>query len=128
MFWWLWISYGLLFVGELTAWWIPYLFRPEPERAARYQAMFGATHAFVPERNDIRPNTLHVILHIVTLMTLVVLGAVTAQHGWANRKLEIRMDGFNQDLWIQVVSTFPCMHLCSGLGLARKSAESMEGW
>jgi len=23
--WWLWISYGLLFVGELQAWWIPYL-------------------------------------------------------------------------------------------------------
>src|ERR1700683_939855 len=25
LFWWLWISYGLLFFGELTAWWIPYL-------------------------------------------------------------------------------------------------------
>src|SRR5208282_2511495 len=23
LFWWLWISYGLLFVGECTAWWIP---------------------------------------------------------------------------------------------------------
>jgi hypothetical protein len=51
LFWWLWISYGLLVVGELTAWWIPYLFHPEPERAARYQVMFGATHAFLPERN-----------------------------------------------------------------------------
>jgi hypothetical protein len=27
LIWWLWISYGLLFAGELTAWWIPYLFR-----------------------------------------------------------------------------------------------------
>jgi hypothetical protein len=79
LFWWLWISYGLLFVGELTAWWIPYLLHPEPERAARYQVMFGATHAFLPERNGIRPNTLHVILHMVTLTTLVVLGALTAQ-------------------------------------------------
>jgi hypothetical protein len=35
LFWWLWISYGLLFVGELTAWWIPYLFHLEPERAAQ---------------------------------------------------------------------------------------------
>jgi len=51
LFWWLWISYGLLLVGELTAWWIPYLFHPEPERAARYQVMFGATHAFLPERS-----------------------------------------------------------------------------
>jgi len=78
LIWWLWISYVLLFFGELTAWWIPYLFRQEPARAARYQVMFGATHAFLPERNGIRPNTLHVILHIATLTTLVVLGALTA--------------------------------------------------
>jgi hypothetical protein len=82
LFWWLWISYGLLFVGELTAWWIPYLFHPEPERAARYQLMFGATHTFLPRRNGIRPNTLHVILHLATLTTLVVLGALTAQQEW----------------------------------------------
>jgi hypothetical protein len=84
LFWWLWISYGLLFVGGWTAWWIPYLFHSEPERAARYQVMFGSTHAFLPERNGIRPNTLHVILHILTLTTLVVLGVLTAQRGWAN--------------------------------------------
>ena len=78
LFWWLWISYGLLFVGELKAWWIPYLFHPEPERAARYQAMFGATHAFLPERNGIRPNTLHLILRVATLITLVILGVLAA--------------------------------------------------
>jgi hypothetical protein len=43
--------------------------------------MFGTTHAFLPERNGIRPNTLHVILHILTLATLVVLGALMAQQG-----------------------------------------------
>jgi hypothetical protein len=79
LLWWLWISYGLLFVGELTAWWIPYLLHPEPDRAARYQVMFGATHAFLPERNGIRPNTLHAILHLATLATLIVLGALTAK-------------------------------------------------
>src|SRR3984893_13678924 len=31
---WLVISYGLLFIGQIRAWWIPYLFRPEPKRAA----------------------------------------------------------------------------------------------
>jgi hypothetical protein len=81
LLWWLWISYGFLFVGELKAWWIPYLFHSEPERAARYQGMFRATHTFLPERNGIRPNTLHVILHLVTLTTLVVLGALTAYQG-----------------------------------------------
>ena len=74
----LWISYGLLFVGELTAWWIPYLFHAEPERAVRYQLMFGATHTFLPQRNGIRVNTLHVILHLATLTTLIVLGVLTA--------------------------------------------------
>ena len=78
LFWWLWISYGLLFLGELKAWWIPYLLHSEPDRAARYKVMFRDTHAFLPERNGIRPNTLHVILHVATLATLVVLGALAA--------------------------------------------------
>jgi hypothetical protein len=34
---WLWISYITLFIGEIEAWWIPYLVRPDPKRAARYQ-------------------------------------------------------------------------------------------
>ncbi len=79
--WWLWITYGLLFCGEMQAWWIPYLFRAEPERAARYRVMFGATHAFLPERNGIRLNTLHVILHAATVALLIVLGVLTAQQG-----------------------------------------------
>lgn len=68
------ISYALLFLGELQAWWIPYFFRAEPGRAARYQAMFGKTHAFLPERNGIRPNTLHVVLHAATVITLLLMG------------------------------------------------------
>jgi hypothetical protein len=70
---WLWISYGLLFLGELRAWWVPYLFRADPARAARYQRMFGHTHAFLPKRHGMVPNTLHVVLHVATVATLVVL-------------------------------------------------------
>jgi hypothetical protein len=70
---WLWLTYGLLFAGELEAWWIPYLVRRDAKRAARYQAMFGRTQAFLPERNGMVPNTLHVSLHVVTLATLLVL-------------------------------------------------------
>jgi hypothetical protein len=40
---WLVISYGLLLVGQIRAGWIPYLLRPETERDARYQIMFGKT-------------------------------------------------------------------------------------
>ena len=77
LWYWLWISYGILFAGELRAWWIPYLVRAEPERAARYRAMFGATHAFLPPRNGMVPNTLHVVLHVFTVATLLTLAAMT---------------------------------------------------
>lgn len=81
LFWWLWITYGLACYGSLMAWWIPYLFRPEPERAARYQVMYATTHAFLPERNGIRPNTLHVIFDVVTIAIIIVLAVLTAQSG-----------------------------------------------
>jgi hypothetical protein len=77
LWWWLWASYAFLFLGELQAWWIPYLLRPEPQRAARYAAMFGRTHAFLPEHNGMHPNSLHVILHGATVLTLVLLGLLT---------------------------------------------------
>jgi hypothetical protein len=70
---WLWISYGLIFVGQLRAWWVPYLLYPEPERAARYQIIFGNTHRFLPTRNGLVPNTAHIMLHLATAATLLVL-------------------------------------------------------
>jgi hypothetical protein len=74
---WLFVSYGLLFLGELRAWWIPYLVHAEPQRTARYQAMFGRTHSFLPVRNGIVPNTLHIILHAATFATLLLLSRVS---------------------------------------------------
>ncbi len=74
---WLWLSYLLLFAGELRAWWLPYLARPEPERAARYKKMFAGTHAFLPVHNGIVPNTLHCLLHAATACTLLTLAAAT---------------------------------------------------
>jgi hypothetical protein len=73
LWWWLWISYSLLLLGEIRAWWWPYFVRAEPQRAERYKAMFGQTHSFLPERNGIRPNTLHCVLHLSTLLTLALL-------------------------------------------------------
>jgi hypothetical protein len=70
---WLWISYGVIFAGELLAWWIPYTIRMQPERAARYELMFGNTHSFLPKHNGIVPNTAHVLLHVCTAATLVLL-------------------------------------------------------
>lgn len=73
---WLWISYSILFAGQIRAWWIPYLFRAEPQRAARYQIMFGNTHRFLPTRNGLAPNTAHIMLHMATAATLVALTAL----------------------------------------------------
>jgi hypothetical protein len=70
---WLWISYGALLVGQIRAWWIPYLLRAEPERTARFQIMFGHTHSFLPQRNGLVPNTAHILLHLATASTLLVL-------------------------------------------------------
>lgn len=73
---WLWISYGLLFVGQMRAWWIPYLVKSEPARAARYRQIFGRTHSFLPPRNGMVPNTAHILLHISTFLTLLMLSMV----------------------------------------------------
>jgi hypothetical protein len=81
LFWWLWITYGMACYGSLKAWWIPYYFRAEPERAARYQVMYAGTHSFFPERNGIRPNTLHVIFDAFTVAMIVVLAMLTVQSG-----------------------------------------------
>jgi hypothetical protein len=70
---WLWISYAMLFIGQFRAWWVPYLLKPEPKRAERYRIMFGNTHSFLPQRNGMVPNTAHILLHVATLATLVVL-------------------------------------------------------
>ena len=70
---WLRLSYGSLFAGEIRAWWIPYLWRSEPAGAARYHTLFGNTHTFLPVRNGIAPNTLHVVLHLATLGVLLLL-------------------------------------------------------
>jgi hypothetical protein len=78
LIWYLLISYLFLFVGELEAWWIPYFGSPQPERAARYEVMFANTHSFLPARNAIPINTLHVILHSTTVATLIVILLVMA--------------------------------------------------
>jgi len=37
---------GLLLVGELRAWWLPYFVGTTPERVTRYTAMFGKPTRF----------------------------------------------------------------------------------
>jgi hypothetical protein len=73
----LWISYGAGLYGMLRAWWLPYLLIEDRVRAARYQERFAHTHAFLPMRNGIRPDTLHVSFHAVFLLACIQLGVLT---------------------------------------------------
>jgi hypothetical protein len=73
----LWVSYGVAAYGLLRTWWAPYLLFEEPERAARYQTMHGQTHAFLPMRNGMRPNTLHVTVHLAVVAMLSDLAILT---------------------------------------------------
>jgi hypothetical protein len=73
----LWVSYIAGLYGMLRAWWVPYLLLEDPVRAARYQNRFASTHAFLPARNGIRPDTLHVCFHIVFLAALILLCVLT---------------------------------------------------
>jgi hypothetical protein len=69
----LWISFSVATYGLLRTWWAPYLLFAEPARAARYRAMHGETHAFLPLRNGRRPNTLHVTVHLAVVAMLADL-------------------------------------------------------
>jgi hypothetical protein len=75
--WFLWLSYGFGLYGMLRAWYIPYLLIADPARAARYQQRFDKTHAFLPSRNGIRPDTLHVGFHAVYLVLVTLLVKIT---------------------------------------------------
>lgn len=77
LMWLLWISYLGGLYGMLRAWWVPYLFVADPIRVARYQLRFAHTHAFLPTRNGIRPDTLHVSFHAVFILGLILLIALT---------------------------------------------------
>lgn len=77
LMWWLWGTYLVCAYGILRAWWIPYLGTPDPDRAKRYRVRFAGTHAFLPERNGIRPDTLHVAFHALVVAILAVLSYLT---------------------------------------------------
>lgn len=66
------VSYAVLLGGALSSWWVPYFFGAGEEKKARFRERFRGTWAFLPERNGIRPDTLHVVFH-ASLVVLVVL-------------------------------------------------------
>ncbi len=69
---WIVVHLACVLIGVLNAWWIPYFTGADAEFVAKYQAMFGNTHAFLPEMNGIVPNTLHVLFHATLVFVLIL--------------------------------------------------------
>lgn len=69
---WLVIHLFCIIYGAASAWWIPYFFGTTPEMVQSYATMFGNTHAFLPVRNGIVPNTIHTVFHFTLLSTWVL--------------------------------------------------------
>jgi hypothetical protein len=67
------VSYGALLYGAFRAWWLPCPCGSDQARVARYQVRFARTHALLPARNGIRPDTLHVCFHVVLIAVVVLL-------------------------------------------------------
>ena len=58
------ISYLLLTIGTICAWWIPYIFGSSQEHKQGF-VEYKNTHTFLPARGDnVVPNTLHIIMHL----------------------------------------------------------------
>lgn len=68
-----WVSlYGLLTVGTIFAWWIPYLFG-STEKHKQDFIEYQGTHHFLPKHgNNVIPNTMHVILHLQIWLCFVL--------------------------------------------------------
>lgn len=65
------IIYGILTVGTIFSWWIPYFFGSSKKYKIRFQK-FKNTHHFLPARGDnVIPNTLHVVLHLQVWMCFI---------------------------------------------------------
>lgn len=72
------ILYFIVWLGvQLVRWWSPYLQGASPKQLEEYTRRYGRTSHFLPARgNNPVPDSRHVVLHILSLITLVVaLGA-----------------------------------------------------
>lgn len=78
---WLVIHLFCILYGALSAWWIPYFFGTTQELVQAYATMFGNTHAFLPVRNGIVPNTIHTMFHLTLLLTWLLSIHIAATGG-----------------------------------------------
>lgn len=64
--------YGLLTLGTIFSWWVPYFFGSSDQHRMNF-AEYKNTHHFLPAiSNNIIPNTLHVILHVQIWVCFII--------------------------------------------------------
>lgn len=58
------IFYGLLTLGAILSWWVPYFFGSSEESKSNF-VVYNNTHHFLPKiKDNVIPNSFHVILHL----------------------------------------------------------------
>ena len=64
--------YFFLTIGTILSWWVPYFFGSSQKHQEQF-GKFKNTHHFLPARGShVRPNTLHVILHLQVWLCLMI--------------------------------------------------------
>lgn len=72
--------YGVLSLGTIASWWIPYLFGSSDAHKEAFSE-YKATHHFLPARGDnVVPNTFHVILHVL-IWSCFFIACYLLKHG-----------------------------------------------
>ena len=61
------ITMGVLVYMEFGAWWRPYLFGATPAIVEKLRPNWEGTYVFLPEKNGIRPNAMHCVMHAATV-------------------------------------------------------------
>jgi hypothetical protein len=68
------IAYGILLIGEYVSWWHGYFFKPAAFSLNFYNKATRNTILVLSEDKDrFQPNLEHIILHILTLITFILL-------------------------------------------------------
>jgi hypothetical protein len=68
------ILYVIFTAGLIRAWWLPYCFGVglSDKFIAEYKVMFSNTYSFLPVRNGITVNALHILFHVTAVLALVL--------------------------------------------------------
>jgi hypothetical protein len=78
------ITMGVLAYMEFGSWWRPYLFGSTPAIVEKLRPNWEGTYAFLQERNGIRVNAMHCVMHAATV---AAFGFALADHMMRSRAM-----------------------------------------